>query len=287
MKRRRRRPGLQKERIVMIAASVFVLTALTLTGVYLKQKNDQTNDGYLIDFSTLEKQAESKTNQVGEKVEEDGTSPASGSKVETNLDQSDMDADPFFNETNSRDMDNEDLTKMDDFESESAEDMDVSIAETDNSEVESQETVATAKSVTLNFSENDTLSWPIVGNVLLNYSMDKTIYFATLEQYKYNPSIVIAATEGESIAAAADGIVTSVFSNEEIGNAITMDLGNGYEITYGQLDNISVSEGSNVKSGDIIGIVKAPTKYYSVEGCNVYFKLTKDGVPINPLTILE
>lgn len=288
MKRRRRRPGLQKERIVMIAASVFVLTALTLTGVYLKQKNDQTNDGYLIDFSTLEKQAESKSNQVGEQVEEDSTSPASTSKVETNLDQSDLDADPFFQESKSGDSSNDDLVGIDDFDYGSAEDTDSNIANTNiENEVKSKETVATAKSVTLNFSEGDTLSWPIVGNVLLNYSMDKTIFFATLKQYKYNSSIVIAATEGESIAAAADGIVTSVFSNEEIGNAITMNLGNGYELTYGQLDNITVSEGSNVKSGDILGIVKAPTKYYSVEGCNVYFKLTKDGVPINPLTILE
>ncbi|HKM03315.1 MAG TPA: M23 family metallopeptidase [Lachnospiraceae bacterium] len=286
MKRRRRRPGLQKERIVMIAASVFVMSALTLTGVYLKQKNNQTKDGYLIDFSTLEKQATNKSNQVGEKVEEDGTSPASTSKVETNLDQKDMDADPFFSETNSQDMSNYNKAKIDDFDYE--EGMDTTMAKVDVEKVEeSKESVANASKVALNFSEDSTLKWPIVGNVLLNYSMNKTIYFATLEQYKYNPSIVIAATEGESIGAAINGIVTSIFSNEEIGNAIIMDIGNGYELTYGQLDQITVSEGSNVKTGDILGVVKAPTKYYSVEGCNVYFKLTKDGIPINPLSILE
>ena len=29
--------------------------------------------------------------------------------------------------------------------------------------------------------------WPVSGTVLMNYSMDKTVYFATLDQYKYNP----------------------------------------------------------------------------------------------------
>ena len=66
-----------------------------------------------------------------------------------------------------------------------------------------------------------------------------------------------------------------------------MDLGNGYEITYGQLKEILVSEGSYVSMGDMIASVAAPTKYYSIEGTNVYFKLTKDGNPVNPMTRLS
>ena len=66
-----------------------------------------------------------------------------------------------------------------------------------------------------------------------------------------------------------------------------MELGGGYQATYGQLTNILVSEGSYVAAGDIIADVAAPTKYFSVEGTNVYFKLTKDGVPVNPMTKLN
>ena len=39
--------------------------------------------------------------------------------------------------------------------------------------------------------------------------------------------------------------------------------------------------------GDVIGTVAAPTKYYSVEGTNAYFKLTLDNVPVNPLGELQ
>ena len=147
--------------------------------------------------------------------------------------------------------------------------------------------ISTAMQPTLSFGDTDTLVWPVVGNVLINYSMDKTVYFPTLDQYKYNPAIVIAANEGDMITAAAAGKVTSVFEDPQIGQAVTMDLGNGYEITYGQLKEILVSEGSYVSMGDMIASVAAPTKYYSIEGTNVYFKLTKDGNPVNPMTRLS
>ena len=159
----------------------------------------------------------------------------------------------------------------------------VSIAETEDD----TPAISTAMQPTLSFSDNDSLVWPVVGNILINYSMDKTIYFPTLDQYKYNPAIVIQANEGDMITAAAAGKVTSVFTDPQIGNAVTMDLGNGYEITYGQLTGILVSEGSYVSMGDMIAQVAAPTKYYSVEGTNVYFKLTKDGEPVNPMTRLS
>ena len=138
----------------------------------------------------------------------------------------------------------------------------------------------------LDFTDSDTLVWPIVGNVLVNYSMDKTVYFATLDQYKYSPAIVIAAVEGEGITAAADGQVTDIYQDPETGTTVVMNLGDGYELTYGQLKDLAVSEGDMVETGDLVGSVAAPTMYYSVEGANVYFKLTKDGTPVDPMSRL-
>lgn len=147
--------------------------------------------------------------------------------------------------------------------------------------------ISTTMQTALTFKDGDNLAWPVVGNVLINYSMDKSVYFPTLKQYKYNPAIIIQAKEGDVIFAAAAGKVTKVYQDPQIGDAITIELGNGYELTYGQLKNILVSEGSFVAAGDIVAEVAAPTKYYSVEGTNVYFKLTKDGVPVNPLSKLN
>ena len=162
-------------------------------------------------------------------------------------------------------------------------------AETEGMETEkvSSGQVNAVVSPTVSFASTQELQWPVAGKVLMDYSMDSTVYFATLDQYKYNPAIVIEAHEGDLITAAAAGKVTGVYEDREIGKAVTMDLGNGYEVTYGQLDNILVSEGSYVAKGDVIAQVASPTKYYSVEGTNVYFKLTKDGVPVNPMSKLK
>ena len=134
---------------------------------------------------------------------------------------------------------------------------------------------------TLHFTESDGMQKPVQSDILMHYSMDKSIYFATLDQYKHNPATIFSAEEGMTVTACAQGKVTSIFENEEIGKAVTLDLGDGYEATYGQLAEITVKENAYVNPGETIGSVAAPTKYYSAEGSNVYFALTHNGDPVN------
>ena len=290
---------MRKERIIMLASSVFVLTALTMTGFYVKEKNEAEKDGYVVDMSALEKKTEDKTLEIADAVKQEN---AADSTARGN----DLDYDPNFQEASSGDVTNswdtvkEEKTEKDE-ETESA-NKDIALSEREKAlEDEAEQMSASAQdeapaavetagmeaAVALSFQERDNLGWPVAGNVLINYSMDKTVYFPTLQQYKYNPAIVIAASEGENITASADGRVLSVFEDAQLGHGITIDIGNGYELTYGQLKDIMVLQGDMVSAGDVLGKVAAPTKYYSEEGPNVYFKLTKDGVPVNPLSCLE
>ena len=138
----------------------------------------------------------------------------------------------------------------------------------------------------LHFAPNDVLIWPVDGNVVLSYSMDRTIYFSTLNQYKYNPALVIGGEVGMDVLAAAEGRVTAIETTAQTGTTITMDLGDGYEVVYGQLKEVCVHEGDIVSQGDIIGYLSEPTKYYSVEGPNLYFQMLEDGEPVNPLEFM-
>ena len=314
---RRNRNGVRKERIVMLATSVLVLTVLTVTGVFVRRSNKAEREDYVLDFETIEKASDITAENM-----------LSGDELDTlfaEVGTDDLDYDPSFQEANSQNVENIDnqslfaknsmgqtgtgqaagvntddtqknnnktntsdqtKKKSDDEEEEGMFDETLDTAK-NAAETAVAEAISTTVQPTLDFHEEDGLVWPIVGDVLINYSMDKTIYFPTLQQYKYNPAIVIAATQGESISAAANGRVTDVDYDPVIGNMVVMDLGNGYELTYGQLENITVSEGSYVSVGDGIGTVASPTKYYSLEGTNVYFKLTKDGTPVNPMTQLQ
>ena len=135
----------------------------------------------------------------------------------------------------------------------------------------------------LSFSENSKLVWPVNGTVLMSYSMDKTIYFSTLDQYKYNPALIISAAENDQVIAGTAGIVKSIDESPETGTTVNIDIGSGYELFYGQLKDIQLKVGDYVEANTVIGYVNTPTKYYSVEGSNVYFEMRKDGQPINPV----
>lgn len=288
MKRKIRRKGLLKERIAMAVCAVTVLGVLTATGLWMKDSTSTQDRGYVVDLSEMENGA---ANDTGDEIR------AIQHVQEQEVTGDDLDYDPYFQETGSQNVENPDGSVSESMSASPAEDVTAGeklpedAAEKEETGRKAQEAdapaISTAMQPTLSFGDTDTLVWPVVGNVLINYSMDKTVYFPTLDQYKYNPAIVIAANEGDMITAAAAGKVTSVFEDPQIGQAVTMDLGNGYEITYGQLKEILVSEGSYVSMGDMIASVAAPTKYYSIEGTNVYFKLTKDGNPVNPMTRLS
>lgn len=136
------------------------------------------------------------------------------------------------------------------------------------------------------FSEADSLLWPVSGDIVLKYSMDSTIFFPTLGVYKCNPAISIKADEGTNVGVAASGVVKSVTVNEETGTTVDVAIGNGYETTYGLLDNVVVRSGDKVTKGQLLGTVSAPTAYYTKEGANLYFKVTKDGVSVDPMELL-
>lgn len=154
-------------------------------------------------------------------------------------------------------------------------------------EEENTETAAGAVSApSLSFSEETQMEWPVNGNILLDYNMDQTIYFPTLDQYKLSPAIAVQAVEGAPVLASVPGTVYSIEENAQTGTTVTMELGSGYQAVYGQLKDLAVEEGQTVEKGDVIGYIAAPTKYYSEEGSNLYFAMKKDGEPVDPIAYL-
>ena len=335
---RRRRSSFRKEKAIMLASSCLVLTALTVTGLYVRNQRKELPEENVVDFTALEEEESltmlgSRTGdgaQDGENVPSggqgegtaadpdrtdfsggqagaDGQADAAGvaeageSADAAELAGADGQADAAELAGAGESADAAELARADEpaaaasaqeaaaADSGSAgEALAASASDAIAGEAASpgEDTDAMSISSLLDFTDADTLVWPIVGNVLVNYSMDKTVYFATLDQYKYSPAIVIAAVEGEGITAAADGQVTDIYQDPETGTTVVMNLGDGYELTYGQLKDLAVSEGDMVETGDLVGSVAAPTMYYSVEGANVYFKLTKDGTPVDPMSRL-
>lgn len=115
------------------------------------------------------------------------------------------------------------------------------------------------------------------------FSMDKTVYFPTLDQYQYNRGMVIRANEGDAVCSVTEGRIIDIYDSAETGCTVVQDLGDGYTATYGQLANLTCSEGDVLEAGETLGAVGKVTRYYTVEGTNVYFAMEQDGKPVNPM----
>ena len=143
-----------------------------------------------------------------------------------------------------------------------------------------------SQTVDLNFTESSLMQWPVNGQVVLDYNMENTVYFPTLNVYKLNPAVAISAEAGAPVTAVANGKVLSIVENEETGTTVTLDMGNGYQAVYGQLKDVPFQAEEYVSAGSVLGYVNEPTKYYTKEGTNLYFALTKDGTPLDPMQYL-
>ena len=252
--RRNKKSGIHKERIIMLASSAFVLAALTMTGVYMKGQNvESKDDGYTLDFTALENNADDKMQEISEYNEEHllkeeenipeltANNTAGNEIAAAPVTEDDLDYLP--QEVGSGHVEIPGLTDQETLQ--------------EAAEAEQQMPELTVEK-TLHFTESDGMQKPVQSDILMHYSMDKSIYFATLDQYKYNPATIFSAEEGMTVTACAQGKVTSIFENEEIGKAVTLDLGDGYEATYGQLAEITVKENAYVNPGEIKGPERIP-----------------------------
>lgn len=307
--RRNRRNNAKKERIIMIASSAFVLAALTMTGIYMKSNQmEEPDDGYTIDFMALENNASDKLQEIAQnnQTEEDQANGIVQDNIglgedgnATSLDEmlnldDDLDYTPM--EVGSGEIELPGVPKKDLLEDglmipegvAGAPEMEIlpesELEEAPETEpMEQKETAANnVISKSLHFSEENGLLRPVSGEIIIPFNMNNTVHFYTLNNYKCNPGLVVSADVGTSVTACAAGKVVNIFDNEEIGHAVTMDIGDGYEITYGQLEGINVTQGDYVEAGDVIATVAEPTKYYCVEGSNLYLEMTAGGEPVNP-----
>ncbi len=137
------------------------------------------------------------------------------------------------------------------------------------------------------FTEEQSLMWPSAGSILIDYSMDGSVYFPTLNQYKYNPALIISSDAGNQVLASAKGIVESVGIDEVTGTTLVLNIGNGYKLTYGQLKELAVAEGEVVEAGAVLGYVSEPTKYFCEEGSNLYFGMTQEDEAVDPVLYLD
>jgi murein DD-endopeptidase MepM/ murein hydrolase activator NlpD len=253
-----------KERAILVTSSALVLAAMTMAGIYMnRNENQNTDDGYTLDIAALENSTDNKL----EEIAKNSTENSAKAGLDDDLD--------YIQEIEVENPAQEAGSAL------------VSIGAETESEIESEigtetDILDSAADTKIQLEFTSELERPVEGDAIIPYSMDKSVYFPTLDQYKYNPAMIISAAEGTPVLACANGKVADIYSSAELGEVLVLELGDDYRAVYGQLTNIDVTVGQYVNAGDKIASVASPTKYYSTEGSNLYFELERGDTPVNP-----
>ena len=136
--------------------------------------------------------------------------------------------------------------------------------------------------------QTDSMAWPVLGDIVMTYSVNHLIFDKTLEQFRTNDNICIGSQLGAPVKAAAAGAVTEVFTTRERGKTVVVDHGNGWRTTYSQLqDEVLVRVGDVVSQGQQIGSVGSPSLFSSQLGYHLAFTVHRDQETVDPRTVLR
>ncbi len=99
------------------------------------------------------------------------------------------------------------------------------------------------------------------------------------ENRTHSDHVNIAGTAGDEIYAVADGVVLEAAFESGSGNFIVVDLGDGVTVKYGHLKEIKVSEGEEIKQGQVIATLGQTGM---ATGPNLMFAVSINGEEVNP-----
>lgn len=274
-----------KNRIIRYAANTALLAVLAAAGIGVYQLGTAPSEEKII-------QEETKLQPTEQETEDEAMVDAGTTEVEADLKNAEegnlLGSDATEDTGDSSDREGNNFAETESGESNSGTEAEENSIDMEGADAK-QTTDVSAGAVSLpelSFSEDTLMQWPVNGNILLDYNMDQTTYFPTLDQYKLSPAIAVQAVEGAPVTASVRGTVYSVEEDPQTGTTVTMELGDGYQAIYGQLKDLAVSEGETVEQGETIGYIAAPTKYYSKEGSNLYFAMKQNGEPVDPIMYL-
>jgi murein DD-endopeptidase MepM/ murein hydrolase activator NlpD len=122
--------------------------------------------------------------------------------------------------------------------------------------------------------------WPVRGWVTSEFGFRKSPFSGRREFHK---GMDIATKLGKEVVAPADGIVSSVEREHDMGNTVQITHTNGLATSYGHLLKSVVRKGQVIRKGDIIGFVGNSGRS---TGSHVHYTVFLNGVAVNPRTYL-
>ena len=94
------------------------------------------------------------------------------------------------------------------------------------------------------------------------------------------PGCIFDASDGSTVVATAAGKVTEISEDENYGNVIVIDHGNGYITTYMNKGDVMVKKGDDVAQGTTLFII-------GDGNTELRYQISKEGTYIDPLEVIH
>ena len=132
------------------------------------------------------------------------------------------------------------------------------------------------------------LTWPVQGEVLTNYSVETLAYDVTMADWRTHAGLDIAAAAGTEVRAPASGVVVEVTEDVMLGTTVVIDHGGDLTTTCANLASVpTVEVGDEVTVGDIIGSVGNTAIAESALASHLHFSVEREGQSVDPMELLN
>ena len=118
--------------------------------------------------------------------------------------------------------------------------------------------------------------WPVQGRVTSSFGERQDPFNG---EGAFHMGIDIATDLGDAIRATANGTVIKAQMGNGYGREVVIDHGHGIETVYAHLSGFAVTEGQDVRRGDIIGYVGSSGRS---TGPHLHYEVRIHDTPVNP-----
>ena len=129
---------------------------------------------------------------------------------------------------------------------------------------------------------------PVNGEIINKFSNGTLVKSETLGVWKTHDGVDIKADAGAQVKAMNHGTVTKVWEDPLWGFCVMIDHGDGIESHYYNLSSaVTVLEGDEVDSGDVIGAVGDTAEIEASEVSHLHFGVKRNGSWIDPISFID
>lgn len=134
---------------------------------------------------------------------------------------------------------------------------------------------------------DDTVIWPLEGDVLSSFSQEKLTYSQTMGDWRTHEGLDIAAEAGAPVSATQAGSVTAVYEDDFLGTVVVVSHSGDLATRYANLaEEPTVAVGDTVDAGQTIGYVGDTALLETAEPAHLHFEVYENGNAVDPLDYL-